>query len=63
MVTDPFTEERYAVGYQKGMAGMCDYIQKTLLRAYKDGSWLDAFTDTLGQSGVDSPEPPAFEPC
>jgi glutamate transport system substrate-binding protein len=63
VVEDPFTEEKYGVGYQIGAAGMCDYVQKTLLRAYKDGSWLGAFTDTLGKSGVQSPEPPAFEPC
>ncbi|MFT4263337.1 MAG: transporter substrate-binding domain-containing protein [Nocardioides sp.] len=63
VIGDPWTEEKYGVGYAKGLAGMCDYIQKTLLRAYKDGSWLAAFEDTLGQSGADSPEPPAFEPC
>jgi glutamate transport system substrate-binding protein len=61
---DPFTEEKYGVGFPKGMSGMCDYVQRTLLRGYKSGSWLGAFDDTLGKSGVESPpEPPAFEPC
>ncbi|WP_300679438.1 transporter substrate-binding domain-containing protein [Nocardioides sp.] len=61
---DPFTEEKYGVAFPKGMTGMCDFVQRTLLRGYKDGSWLEAFDDTLGQSGVESPpEPPAFEPC
>ncbi|UDY25159.1 transporter substrate-binding domain-containing protein [Nocardioides sp. Kera G14] len=64
VVGDPFTEEKYGVGYQKGMTGMCDYIQRTLLRAYKDGSWSQAFADTLGKSEeASSPEPPAFDPC
>jgi glutamate transport system substrate-binding protein len=63
VVGEPFSEERYGVGYQKDDTEMCQYITDTLQKAMEDGTWAEAFESTLGESGVDTPEPPQMDPC
>lgn len=63
VVGEPFSEERYGVGYSKGDTEMCQYITDTLQKAMDDGSWAKAFEATLGESGVDTPEPPQMDSC
>ena len=63
VVGEPFSEERYGIGYKKDAPGMCEFISDTLKKAEDDGTWADAFEATLGQSGVETPEPPALDPC
>jgi glutamate transport system substrate-binding protein len=63
VVVEPFSEERYGVGYSKDKPEMCQWIVDTLTKAEDDGKWADAFEATLGQSGVDTPEPPAMDEC
>ncbi len=63
VVGDPFSEERYGVGYKKDAEGMCDFINTALQDAYDSGTWADAFAATLGQSGVDTPDAPTLDPC
>ena len=63
VVGDPFSEERYGVGYKLDAAGMCDFINKTLQKSFDDGTWADAFKATLGESGVETPDPPKLDPC
>ena len=63
VVGDPFSEERYGVGYKKDAAGMCDFINKTLQKSFDDGTWADAFKATLGESGVETPDPPKLDAC
>ena len=63
VVGDAFSEERYGVGYKMGAAGMCDFINETLQKSFDDGTWGDAFQNTLGVSGVDTPETPTLDPC
>ncbi len=63
VVVDPFSEERYGVGYSKDAPEMCQWINDTLEASFEDGSWEAAFEATLGQSGVETPEPPALDPC
>jgi glutamate transport system substrate-binding protein len=63
VVGDAFSEERYGVGYQKDAEGMCDFINKTLQKAFDDGTWADAFKATLGESGVETPDPPELDAC
>jgi glutamate transport system substrate-binding protein len=63
VVTEPFSEERYGIGYSKDDAEMCEFINATLQQSYDDGTWAKAFEATLGQSGVETPEPPALDPC
>ena len=42
---------------------MCQWIVDTLTAAQEDGTWAEAFEATLGQSGVETPEPPAMDEC
>jgi len=63
VVVEPFSEERYGVGYSKDAPEMCQWINDTLEASFEDGSWAAAFEATLGQSGVETPEPPALDPC
>lgn len=63
VVGEPFSEERYGVGYNKDEAEMCQFITDTLQGAMDDGTWAEAFEGTLGESGVETPEPPAMDPC
>ncbi|MBW9205421.1 glutamate ABC transporter substrate-binding protein [Mumia sp. zg.B17] len=63
VVGEPFSEERYGIGYNKDAAGMCDFINSTLEGAFEDGEWEDAFDDTLGKGGIDLPEKPTLDPC
>ena len=63
VVVDPFSEERYGVGYSKDRPEMCQWINDTLEASFEDGSWAAAFDSTLGQAGVETPEPPELDPC
>ena len=63
VVVDPFSEERYGVGYSLDKPEMCQWIVDTLTAAQDDGTWGEAFEATLGQSGVETPEPPAMDEC
>jgi glutamate transport system substrate-binding protein len=63
VVSEPFSEERYGVGFSKGDTAMCEYITETLQAAMDDGTWAEAFEATLGESGVETPEPPQMDPC
>ncbi len=63
VVGEPFSEERYGVGYAKDADGMCDFINSTLQESFDDGTWADAFAATLGESGVETPDPPELDPC
>ena len=63
VVGEPFSEERYGVGYSKDSPEMCQWITDTLKMAEDDGTWAKAFEATLGKSGVETPDPPAMDPC
>ena len=63
VVIDPFSEERYGVGYSLEAPEMCQWINDTIQTAYDDGAWAEAFEATLGLSGVETPEPPALDEC
>ena len=63
VVVEPFSEERYGVGYSKDSPEMCQWINDTITEAYDNGDWESAFEATLGESGVDTPEQPKLDPC
>ncbi|WP_114422423.1 glutamate ABC transporter substrate-binding protein [Nocardioides houyundeii] len=63
VVVDPFSEERYGVGYSPDRPEMCQWITDTLEKAEEDGAWDEAFEATLGQSGVETPDAPALDEC
>lgn len=63
VVGEPFSEERYGIGYNKDAAGMCEFLNETLQKAFDDGTWAKAFDATLGKSGSDTPSVPTLDPC
>ena len=63
VVGDTFSEERYGVGYSKGDTAMCEFITETLSTAMEEGTWAEAFEATLGESGVETPDPPELDEC
>jgi len=63
VVVEPFSEERYGVGYSKDSPEMCEWISSTIEESYENGKWEEAFQATLGQAGVETPEQPELDPC
>ncbi len=63
VVGEPFSEERYGIGYSKDSPEMCQWINDTLTEAFEDGAWEEAFDITLGKSGADAPEQPTLDEC
>jgi glutamate transport system substrate-binding protein len=61
VVGQPFSEERYGIGLKKGDTQMCQFLQKSIKESFKDGSWSTAFENTLGKSGVKTPEQPTVD--
>jgi glutamate transport system substrate-binding protein len=63
VVGPEFSEERYGIGYPKQETQMCQFLTDTIKQAYQDGYWKEAFEATLGESGVETPNPPKPDPC
>lgn len=63
VVGDQFSEERIGVGYSIDSPEMCQWIVDTITAAYDDGKYEEAFTATLGPSGVEVPELPEMDAC
>jgi glutamate transport system substrate-binding protein len=63
VVGDPFSEERYGVGYSLKSPEMCKWISDQLVKSFDDGTWKKAFDSTLGKSGAEAPEAPKLDPC
>lgn len=63
VVGPEFSTENIGVGYQPGETEMCEFINESLEESFGDGSWAEAFESTLGPSGVETPDPPALDPC
>lgn len=61
VVGEPFSEERYGIGFQKGDADMCEFLTTTITESFDDGSYDEAFQNTLGESGAETPEAPAVD--
>ena len=63
VVVEPFSEERYGVGYSLDYPEMCQWIHDTITDAQDDDTWAQAFENTLGLSLDETPEPPAMDEC
>jgi glutamate transport system substrate-binding protein len=63
VVGEPFSEERYGIGYPKDAEGMCEFLTEVLERSFDDGSWAEAFDSTLGMADVEAPDPPELDRC
>ena len=57
----PFSEEPYGIGLKKGDQEFRDFLNDTLEKMYDNGDWADAFEATLGEIGLDTPEPPEVD--
>ena len=58
LVNKPFTTEPYGIGVKKGDTAFRTFVNDTLEKAYKDGSWKKAWDDTAGKTGQAAPTPP-----
>ncbi|KAA1425838.1 glutamate ABC transporter substrate-binding protein [Nocardioides antri] len=63
VVVEPFSEERYGVGYSLDHPEMCEWINETIEESFENGQWEEAFNLTLGEAGVETPEQPELDPC
>ena len=63
VVGEPFSEERYGIGYNLDKTELCQFIVDTIKEAEDGGDWAKAFEATLGKSGVATPTPPAMDAC
>jgi len=63
VVGEEFSEERYGIGYAKNDTEMCEFLTETINQSFENGSWEEAFESTLGEAGVETPEPPETDPC
>ena len=61
VVGTPFSQERYGIGFAFGDTQMCEFLRDTLQELFDDGSWAEAFNDTLGEAGVETPEVPVLD--
>ena len=63
VVGEPFSEERYGIGYSKDSPELCQFLTDTINGAYDDGDFEKAFEATLGEGGGEVPAKPEIDPC
>jgi glutamate transport system substrate-binding protein len=63
VVGEPFSEERYGIGYKHGDTAMCEFLNKSITQSSTDGYWKKAFDETLGKAGVEAPAAPKPDAC
>jgi glutamate transport system substrate-binding protein len=62
LVGNPFTQEPYGIGVQKGQDDFRDFINDVLEESFDDGTWAKAWDDTAGAiTGTEAPEPPKVD--
>jgi glutamate transport system substrate-binding protein len=62
LVGNPFTEEPYGIGVEKGDDDFRNFINDVLEQSFEDGTWAEAWDRTAGQiTGEEAPEPPAVD--
>jgi glutamate transport system substrate-binding protein len=61
VVGETFSDEPYGIGVPKGDDEFRAFLNDTLEEAYQDGTWEELFDATLGESGVEAPEPPPVD--
>ncbi|WP_222195462.1 glutamate ABC transporter substrate-binding protein [Modestobacter italicus] len=62
LVGNPFTEEPYGIGVQKGADDFRDFINDVLEESFEDGTWAEAWDRTAGAiTDTEAPEPPTVD--
>ena len=57
----PFSEEPYGLGLKKGADAYRTFLNDRLEEIVESGEWAKAFEATLGELGLDTPEPPKVD--
>lgn len=63
LVGNTFSDEPYGVGIKKGDVQFCKFIDKSLKKAAKDGSYKAAWKKTAGKFVDTVPKLPEFDKC
>jgi glutamate transport system substrate-binding protein len=61
LVEAPFSEEPYGIGVKKDDDAFRTFINDRLEEIFASGEWAAAFEATLGQIGLETPEPPEVD--
>ncbi|MGY1718893.1 glutamate ABC transporter substrate-binding protein [Blastococcus sp. SYSU DS0552] len=62
LVGNPFTEEPYGIGLEKGDDEFRDFINDVLVESFENGEWAAAWDRTAGDiTGTEAPEPPSVD--
>jgi glutamate transport system substrate-binding protein len=62
LVGNPFTEEPYGIGVQKGADDFREFINDVLTEAFEDGTWAAAWDRTAGAiTDTEAPEAPEVD--
>ncbi len=61
VVGETFSDEPYGIGVPLGDDEFRAFINDVLEAAFEDGTWVELFDATLGESGVEAPEPPPVD--
>jgi glutamate transport system substrate-binding protein len=61
IVGDPFSEERYGIGLQKGDGELLSKINDAIVSMQQDGEWKVAWDTNLGPAGLPAPPPPKVD--
>jgi glutamate transport system substrate-binding protein len=60
LVGEPFSEEPYGIGLEKGDDDFRSFINDVLEESFEDGRWVEAWESTAG-AVLDTPEPPTVD--
>jgi len=63
VVGEPFSVDRYGIGYQKGDTAFCEFLRQVIADVSMDGRWDKAFRSTLGKANVRAPAKPPLQSC
>ncbi|HUQ40136.1 MAG TPA: glutamate ABC transporter substrate-binding protein, partial [Acidimicrobiales bacterium] len=61
LVKAPFSDEPYGIGLKKGDEPFREFLNDRLEQVMESGEWAEAFEDTLGAIGLDTPTPPEVD--
>ena len=61
LVGNEFTTEPYGIGLKKGDDAFRDFLNDRLEDIYGNGEWAAAWERTVGEAGIDTPQPPPID--
>ena len=61
LVEAPFSDEPYGIGVKKDDDDFRDFVNDRLEEIFANGDWATAFESTLGEIGLETPEPPEVD--